>query len=65
MGCLDGVSSILPNPDLLVAMYVRKEAVLSSQIEGTRPTLIDILDYETIGEMIKDVDEIDRRNTID
>ncbi len=32
---LDGISYILPNPDLFVAMYVRHEAVLSSQIEGT------------------------------
>ncbi|MDY6990282.1 MAG: Fic family protein [Thermodesulfobacteriota bacterium] len=58
LGRLDGIATILPNPDLFVAMYVRKEAVLSSQIEGTRATLIDIFDYETTGEMVKDVDEI-------
>ncbi len=58
LGRLDGISTILPNPDLFVAIYVRKEAVLSSQIEGTRASLIDILDYETTGEMVKDVDEI-------
>lgn len=34
LGRLDGATSILPNPDLFVAMYVRQEAVLSSQIEG-------------------------------
>src|SRR5438445_477410 len=34
LGRLDGVTSILPNPDLFVAMYVKQEAVLSSQIEG-------------------------------
>lgn len=38
-----GASSILPNPDLFVAMYVRQEAVLSSQIEGTQSTLQDVL----------------------
>ena len=58
LGRLDGIATILPNPDLFVAIYVRKEAVLSSQIEGTRASLIDILDYETTGEMVKDVDEI-------
>jgi Fic family protein len=36
----------LPNPDLFVAMYVRREAVESSQIEGTQSTLEDVLDYE-------------------
>jgi len=46
LGRLDGVASILPNPDLFVAMYVRHEAVLSSQIEGTQSTLEDILDFE-------------------
>ncbi|MEE9612227.1 MAG: Fic family protein [Desulfatiglandales bacterium] len=58
LGRLDGMATVLPNPDLFVAMYVRKEAVLSSQIEGTRATLIDILDYETTGAMVKDVDEV-------
>lgn len=46
LGRLDGVASVLPNPDLFVAMYVRHEAVLSSQIEGTQSTLEDVLTYE-------------------
>ena len=46
MGRLDGVATVLPNPDLFVAMYVRHEAVLSSQIEGTQSTLEDVLEYE-------------------
>jgi Fic family protein len=58
LGRLDGIATILPNPDLFVAQYVRKEAVLSSQIEGTQATLLDIFDYETTGEMVKDVDEV-------
>jgi Fic family protein len=36
----------LPNPDLFLFMYVRKEAVLSSQIEGTQASLIEVLEYE-------------------
>lgn len=43
---LDGVTSTLPNPGLFVAMYVRQEAVLSSQIEGTQSTLEDVLQFE-------------------
>jgi len=46
VGRLDGVAQTLPNPDLFVAMYVRREAVLSSQIEGTQSTLNDVLAYE-------------------
>jgi Fic family protein len=39
IGRLDGVAQTLPNADLFVAMYVRREAVLSSQIKGTQTTL--------------------------
>jgi Fic family protein len=46
IGRLDGVTSTLPDPDLFVAMYVRQEAVLSSQIEGTQSSLDDILAFE-------------------
>ena len=46
LGRLDGATSILPNQDLFVAMYVRQEAVLSSQIEGTQASLTDVLQYE-------------------
>lgn len=46
LGRLDGSSEMLPNPDLFVLMYVRKEAVLSSQIEGTQASLMDLLEYE-------------------
>jgi Fic family protein len=46
LGRLDGVSQTLPNPELFVAMYVRREAVLSSQIEGTASTLEDLLEFE-------------------
>lgn len=63
---LDAVAELLPNPDLFVAMYVRKEAVLSSQIEGTQTSLVDLLEYEAeratrglpadIGEVVNYVD---------
>ena len=61
LGRLDGVTSILPNPDLFVSMYVRHEAVLSSQIEGTQSTLEDVLQFEidaTGQEHPKDVEEV-------
>ncbi|MDF1513486.1 MAG: Fic family protein [Anaerolineae bacterium] len=46
LGRLDGSILTLPNPDLFVYMYVRKEAVLSSQIEGTQSSLQDLLAAE-------------------
>ena len=46
LGRLDGSTQILPSQDLFVAMYVRKEAVLSSQIEGTQSSLDDLLAAE-------------------
>jgi Fic family protein len=46
LGRLDGSIQTLPNPDLFVLMYVRKEAVLSSQIEGTQSSLQDVLAAE-------------------
>ena len=61
LGRLDGATSILPNPDLFVAMYVRQEAVLSSQIEGTQSTLEDVLQYEIDAkgrEQPKDIEEV-------
>jgi Fic family protein len=46
LGRLDGSIQTLPNPDLFLFMYVRKEAVLSSQIEGTQSSLQDLLAAE-------------------
>jgi Fic family protein len=45
-GRLDGVSALLPEPDLFLYAYVRREAVLSSQIEGTQSSLSDLLLFE-------------------
>jgi Fic family protein len=44
IGILEGMSNQVPDIDLFVSMYVRKEALLSSQIEGTQATLDDVLD---------------------
>ena len=46
LGRLDGLSAILPDTSLFLYMYIRKEAVLSSQIEGTQSSLSDLLSYE-------------------
>jgi Fic family protein len=46
LGRLDGVTLLLPDPDTLLYTYVRKEAVLSSQIEGTQSSLSDLLLFE-------------------
>jgi Fic family protein len=45
-GRLDGVSALLPDPNLFLYSYVRREAVLSSQIEGTQSSLSDLLLFE-------------------
>ena len=58
---LDAIATLLPNPDLFIGMYVRHEAVLSSQIEGTQSTLEDILAFEAHGtnnDSPKDVEEV-------
>lgn len=46
LGRLDGSILTLPDPDLFVFMYIRKEAVLSSQIEGTQSSLNDVLEAD-------------------
>jgi Fic family protein len=61
LGRLDGSVQTLPNPDLFVMMYVRKEAVLSSQIEGTQSSLQDVLAAEAkmlASSPHSDVDEV-------
>ena len=44
LALLEGISSRIPNIHLFISMYVRKEALMSSQIEGTQATLEDVLD---------------------
>ena len=58
---LDAIATLLPNPELFIGMYVRHEAVLSSQIEGTQSTLEDLLAFEAQGtnnDSPKDVEEV-------
>jgi Fic family protein len=61
LGRLDGVTSILPDTPLFLYMYVRKEALLSSQIEGTQSSLSDLLLFESEeapGAPLDDVQEV-------
>src|SRR5438132_9551599 len=47
LGRLDGLASVLPDPSLFIYLYVRKEAVLSSQIEGTQSSFSDLMLFES------------------
>jgi Fic family protein len=61
LGRLDGLAAVLPDPQLFIYSYVRKEAVLSSQIEGTQSSLDDLLLFEndaTPGVPLDDVQEV-------
>ena len=59
VGKLDGITQLLPDLDFFIFMYVRKEAALSSEIEGTRATMSDSIRAEI--EMTKDIPEdVDR-----
>ena len=55
---LDTASQLIPDIDLFVSMYVRKEALMSSQIEGTQCTLEDILDPQLDASANADVSEV-------
>ena len=58
LGRLDGITRLLPHQELFLYMYVRKEAVLSSQIEGTQSTLTDLLRFESEARSGKPLDDI-------
>lgn len=61
LGRLDGIAETLPDVDFFILMYIRKEATLSSQVEGTQATFADVLKAEAKIqdlEIHKDVDEI-------
>jgi len=61
LGRWDGMASILPEPTVFLYSYVRKEAVLSSQIEGTQSSLSDLLlfeNHEAPGVPLNDVQEV-------
>jgi len=58
LGRLDGMAITLPDIDLFVSMYVQKEAVISSQIEGTQASLVDVLQKDRKNKKTKDTEEI-------
>lgn len=60
VGRLDGIAATLPDTDLFVGMFVRREAVLSSQIEGTQASLTDLLLFQVdhVTGAPSDVDEV-------
>ena len=58
LGRLDGSTSVLPDPDLFLYMYVRKEALLSSQIEGTQASLTELIEYEDVGKHKSKPDDV-------
>ncbi|MFC1595456.1 Fic family protein [Gemmatimonadota bacterium] len=57
LGRLDGVVDNVPSPEVFVFMFVRTEAVLSSQIEGTQATLLDVLKHEAKQQTEKPTDD--------
>ncbi len=63
LGRLDGVTSQLPDANLFLAMYVRREALLSSQIEGIDCTLDDVLAFE-ISEPVADLPTVDVQEVV-
>ena len=64
IGALKSLSKLIPNPNLLVAPYVRKEAVQSSRIEGTQASLSDIFYYEASKEKPKRADVLEVLNYV-
>lgn len=57
LGRLDTMGYLLPNVEHIIAMYVRKEALLSSQIEGTQASLEDVFEYESSAP-VKNIDDV-------
>lgn len=55
---LDGVTQVLPNPELFIAMYMKKEALLSSRIEGTQASLRGVLEFEADLRPSENINEI-------
>lgn len=60
LGKLDGITQLLPDLDFFLFMYIRKDATSSSQIEGTRATMMDVIEAEstTSDKLPADVDDI-------
>lgn len=65
IGRLDGSARVLPNKQLFIDAYVKKEAVLSSQIEGTRSSLSDLYRYELDGRVARGSDVVEVSNYVE
>src|SRR5262245_21247331 len=59
MSELAGLASMLPNPRLLIGPFIRREAVLSSRIEGTRASLSDLFFFEAANEAPPDASDVE------
>lgn len=64
LGQLDGVGQYIPNPDLLVVPYMRREAILSSRIEGLHTTHAELVTLEAMGELEARSDTRDVQNYV-
>jgi cell filamentation protein, protein adenylyltransferase len=58
VGSLAGIGHILPDPRILIQPFIRREAVLSSRIEGTQASLSDLVAFESAGAEIRDAREV-------
>jgi Fic family protein len=58
LGTLVGLARLLPNPHLVTRPFMRREAVLSSRIEGTQASLSDLMFYEAIGEPMSERSDV-------
>ncbi|MHB8348707.1 MAG: Fic family protein [Acidiferrobacterales bacterium] len=58
LGAINIIASVLPSPELFVAVFIQKEALLSSQIEGTQSSLVDVLGADEENEPVADVSEV-------
>jgi Fic family protein len=58
LGTLSGLGERLPNPHLFITPFIRREAVMSSRIEGTQSTISDLLIFEATNKEVKDVQEV-------
>jgi Fic family protein len=63
LGTLNGLGKLIPNPNLLIGPYLKREAVLSSKIEGTQASIMDVYNFEAEGNS-SDNNEINRINEV-
>lgn len=58
LGAINIIASVLPSPELFAAVFIQKEALLSSQIEGTQSSLVDVLGADEENEPVADISEV-------